>query len=80
MAADRDQLPALIPAQPSGPVPALIAARGAGTRRRFIEFFTANIRNPHTRRAYYRAAGEFFACCDQAGLNLLDIEPVHVAA
>jgi hypothetical protein len=23
---------------------------------RFIEFFTANIRNPHTRRAYARAA------------------------
>jgi hypothetical protein len=24
--------------------------------RRFIEFFTANIHNPHTRRAYVRAA------------------------
>jgi len=23
---------------------------------RFFEFFTANIRNPHTRRAYARAA------------------------
>jgi hypothetical protein len=28
---------------------------------RFLEFFAANIRNPHTRRAYYRAAGEFLA-------------------
>jgi site-specific recombinase XerD len=80
MAADSDQLPALIPARSHGPVPALIAARGAGARRRFIEFFTANIRNPNTRKAYYLAAGEFFGWCDRAGLNLLDIEPVHVAA
>jgi len=48
--------------------------------RRFVEFFTANIRNPNTRKAYYRAACEFFDWCDQAGLGLLDIEPVHVAA
>jgi hypothetical protein len=27
---------------------------------RFFEFLTANIRNPHTRRAYARAAHEFF--------------------
>jgi hypothetical protein len=26
---------------------------------RFLEFFAANIRNPHTRRAYGRAAEEF---------------------
>jgi integrase/recombinase XerC len=26
---------------------------------RFLEFFAANIRNPHTPRAYYRAAVEF---------------------
>jgi len=26
---------------------------------RFLEFFAANIRNPHTRRAYSRAADEF---------------------
>src|SRR5215472_13676698 len=80
MAADPDQLPALIPARSSGPVPVLIVTRGAGARRRFIEFFTANIHNPNTRKAYYRAAGEFFGWCNQAGLNLLDIEPVHVAA
>jgi site-specific recombinase XerD len=61
-------------------VPALIAARGPHAGRRFVEFFTANIRNPNTRRAYYRAVTEFFDWCDQAGLNLLDIEPVHVAA
>ncbi|SEP43848.1 tyrosine-type recombinase/integrase [Nitrosovibrio sp. Nv6] len=49
--------------------------------KRFIEFFTANIRNPNTRKAYARAAGEFAAWCETNGLTeLRDIEPVHVAA
>ena len=34
-------------------VPALIAAAGDRAALRFLEFFAANIRNPHTRRAYY---------------------------
>ena len=37
-------------------LPAVIAALGERAGRRFIEFFTANIRNPNTRKAYYRAA------------------------
>ena len=45
------------------PVPALIAAAGERARVRFLEFFAANIRNPHTRRAYYRAAEEFLTWC-----------------
>ncbi|MDQ8030465.1 MAG: tyrosine-type recombinase/integrase, partial [Bordetella sp.] len=50
--------------------------------RRFVEFFTANTRNAHTRRAYARAAGEFAAWCSgPAGVaELRDIEPLHVAA
>ncbi len=39
-------------------LPALVAAAGERASR-FLEFFAANIRNPHTRRAYYRAAEEF---------------------
>jgi hypothetical protein len=31
---------------------------------RFLEFFAANIRNPHTRRAYARAVVEFLAWCE----------------
>ena len=77
---DDDQLPVIVLTETTSAVPALIDARGAGARRRFIEFFTANIRNPNTRKAYYLAACEFFDWCDQARLNLLDIEPVHVAA
>ena len=33
--------------------------------RRFVEFFTANIRNPNTRRAYGRAVVGFAAWCEQ---------------
>ena len=73
--------PALPPAvfQPEV-VPAVIAARGQHAGRRFVEFFTANIRNPNTRKAYYRPTSEFFDWCEQACLGLLDIEPVHIAA
>ena len=39
-------------------IPALAAAAGERARMRFLEFFAANIRNPHTRRAYARAADE----------------------
>ena len=48
---------------------------------RFIEFFTANIRNPNTRRAYYNATCGFSAWCETRGLgDLRQIQPVHVAA
>jgi site-specific recombinase XerD len=49
--------------------------------RRFVEFFTANIRNANTRKAYTRAAVEFAAWCEAQKLTeLRDIEPVHIAA
>ena len=43
------------------PFPRLIAEAGEDAMKRFIEFFTANIRNPNTRRAYARACATFFA-------------------
>jgi site-specific recombinase XerD len=62
-------------------VPAAIAAAGAPARKRFVEFFTANIRNRNTRLAYARAVSDFFSWCEQAGLATLDsVQPVHVAA
>ena len=48
---------------PQSRLPELIAAAGERASMRFLEFFAANIRNPHTRRAYYRAAEEFLAWC-----------------
>jgi site-specific recombinase XerD len=60
-------------------VPALIAAAGAAAGWRYVEFFTANIRNPNTRRAYARACARFFAWCDDRGLMLPTIRPHDVA-
>ena len=49
--------------------------------KRTLEFFTANIRNSNTRKAYALAIGEFAAWCDIHGLKDLGaIEPVHIAA
>jgi site-specific recombinase XerD len=61
-------------------VPALIADLGDDASWRYVEFFTANIRNPHTRRAYARACSRFFAWCEQRGLPLAAIRPFDVAA
>ena len=44
---------------PAG-IPALIAQIGKRGAMRFVEFFTVNIRNPNTRRAYHRAVLDFF--------------------
>jgi integrase len=61
-------------------VPALVAAAGERASMRFLEFFSANIRNPHTRRAYYRAAEEFLGWCVIAGVpSIAAVQPVHVA-
>jgi hypothetical protein len=49
---DVDQLPAILLTPADAVVPAVIAARGRHAGRRFVEFFTANIRNPNTRKAY----------------------------
>ncbi len=60
--------------------PIIIAACGEKAEKRFLEFFTAQIRNKNTRKAYLRAVCRFFDWCDQNGLELIDIEPFHVAA
>jgi len=52
---------------------------GSHASDRFIEFFTARIRNPNTRRAYLKAAVRFLDWCQQMDLALVDIESVHVA-
>jgi site-specific recombinase XerD len=60
--------------------PALITTAGARASYRFLEFFTAQIRNPHTRRAYARAAAEFFDWLEAKGVTQLTaIESVHTA-
>jgi integrase len=53
----------------------------AKASKRFWEFFTVNIRNPNTRRAYYKAACRFSEWCEARDLSdLVSVEPIHVAA
>jgi len=62
-------------------LPVVVAAAGEHASKRFIEFFTANIRNPNTREAYGRAVRDFFAWCEANDIGpLIDIEAVHIAA
>lgn len=61
-------------------VPSLVAAAGERATRRFIEFFTANIRNANTRRAYAAAAARFSHWCDERRLDLGQVDPVVIAA
>jgi site-specific recombinase XerC len=61
-------------------LPVLVAVAGERASMRFLEFFAANIRNPHTRRAYYRAAQEFLAWCANTGVpSIAAVQPVHIA-
>ncbi|HRK34500.1 MAG TPA: tyrosine-type recombinase/integrase [Candidatus Hydrogenedentes bacterium] len=62
------------------PLPSLVIAAGERASRRFVEFFTANIRNPNTRRAYARAVADFCQWCEARELKLEQLEPVIVAA
>lgn len=51
------------------------------TAERFFGFFTSNIRNKNTRRAYYKAACRFANWCESKGLaDLATVRPIHVAA
>ena len=61
-------------------VPALVAIEGKLAAIRYVEFFTVTIRNPNTRAAYAHACSQFLAWCEDHGLALLAIQPVHVAA
>ena len=69
----------LIP-QLESTLPRVIEEADEDASRRVIEFFTAEIRNPNTRKAYARAVRRFFQWSARRGLDLSDIEPPHVAA
>jgi site-specific recombinase XerD len=72
-----NQLSVIAPAQ----IPALIAAGGERAGWRFLEFFTARIRNPNTRRAYARDVRSFLAWCSDADIaSIASVSTMHVAA
>lgn len=70
-------------ARPDTLAPALpsLYSPDAEARRRTVEFFTANIRNANTRKAYAQAGADFSRWCDRHGIvDVRSVEPVHVAA
>lgn len=60
-------------------LPPLIETAGERARRKFVEFFLAQIANENTRKAYARAVKQFYEWCEERGLQLEDIGP-NVAA
>jgi integrase/recombinase XerD len=65
--------PAVLPARLFTPTPK--------AARRVLEFFTAQIDNDHTRKAYLNATRRFAEWCDARGIGQLgDVEAFHVAA
>ncbi len=61
-------------------MPGLIRHAGERAERRFLEFFTAHIRNPGTRAVYGRAVGRFCRWCEQRGIALQRVSPFVVAS
>lgn len=65
----------------SANLPAPLIDAGQKAQVSFLEFFTANIQNANTRRAYYKASCEFMTWCYEHGVvSIPMIQPVHVAA
>lgn len=60
-------------------LPGIVVDAGEVVVRRALEFFLGEIRNPNTRTAYGRAVAAFMAWCDGRGLELDQVEPLHVA-
>jgi site-specific recombinase XerD len=74
------QVLTVIPPESAPALPVIITSEGRKATKRFLEFFTANIRNPNTRLSYMRAIGPFLAWCEERGDSLHKIEPMMVAA
>jgi len=61
-------------------LPAVIADAGEQASKKFIEFFTATIRNKNTRTAYAQAIAQFLAWCGEHHLALSALEPTVIGA
>jgi integrase/recombinase XerD len=64
----------------SGKYAPAIFLRSRDAGKRFWEFFTANIRNQNTRKAYFIAVSEFSEWCEERKITLTAVQPIHVAA
>jgi len=64
----------------SGLVPPVVSELGRKAERKFVEFFTAHLRNDHTRRAYAHAAAQLSEWLAISGMSLAELEPPEAAA
>jgi integrase/recombinase XerD len=60
-------------------LPPMIRHAGDRASFRFVEFFTANIRNRNTRAAYSRAVAAFCAWCEERGQDFVTLNSVVIA-
>ena len=66
----------IAPSEDLRPAPLFAPTRKAA--RRFLEFFTAQINNDHTRRAYMNATRRFADWCASNEIHeLAQVEPFH---
>jgi site-specific recombinase XerD len=56
-------------------IPPLVIRAGGSARFAWDELFSAELRNPHTRRAYAHAVRQFLGWCDAHDLELRQITP-----
>jgi site-specific recombinase XerD len=62
-------------------IPAPLFAPTPKAAKRVLEFFTAQVNNDNTRKAYLNATRRFAAWCDRRGIaQLADVQAFHVAA
>lgn len=61
-------------------LPPVISEAGTEAARLTLEFFTARIPNPNTRKAYGRAVFRFCEWCQTQGVGLRELAPPTVAA
>lgn len=62
-------------------LPASVLRAGERASWRFVEFFTANIRNKNTRAAYAQAISQFFSWSERLGMHeLAQTRPVVISA
>jgi len=60
-------------------VPAMIETAGRRAKKRFVEFFTAEIDNDNTRAAYLHSVRLFCQWCERRKIELTAVEPTLVA-
>lgn len=78
--ADAEQLPPL-PAPPSSSgIPSIIRGAGDKALESFVNFFTAEIPNENTRRAYLTAWREFGTWAEGRGIPLEQVKPFMLAS